>query len=251
MAEQLGRMTVNNPVTGYNQAYNGQDGRYGLLAQYPAGLNARTVPNEYLDLAAFSLPASTPSMGMGMGMGGMYAASMSPVSPFNQAYSGFQRIPGYGAMNPLGGSPQQQLVSYGYNPLAYGQGYSPGQAPGFGAGYGAGYGAGNGSRYDQQMVAAREMSSMSPMSRFGRRPSFRSPGQINRGRHTNNSAAGHHNHVEIDRIRQGVDVRTTVSASTRYFQLLMIKGHAAQHSQQGRPGHVEGDCRRVVPRQGM
>ena len=38
-----------------------------------------------------------------------------------------------------------------------------------------------------------------------------------RGRQYPNSAAGHHNHVDIGRIRQGIDVRTTVSLHSNPF----------------------------------
>ena len=65
-------------------------------------------------------------------------------------------------------------------------------------------------------------------------------GQQKRGqgqviRRYNENPAGHHNVVDIDRIRQGTDVRTTVSHSSFPFTESgshSIADHASQHSQQ-------------------
>ena len=51
----------------------------------------------------------------------------------------------------------------------------------------------------------------------GRRPAIKgsqghvSQGNMTRGRQHTSSAAGHHNQVDTERIRRGIDVRTTVS----------------------------------------
>jgi hypothetical protein len=62
------------------------------------------------------------------------------------------------------------------------------------------------------------------------------PQQSMRGRQFPNPAAGHHNHVDIHRIKQGIDVRTTVSplsTSFRHCKAYSISGYAPQHPQQG------------------
>ena len=53
---------------------------------------------------------------------------------------------------------------------------------------------------------------------FFNRPSIRRQNAVkvpHRGRQYPNSAAGHHNHVDVHRIKQGIDVRTTVSTFLR------------------------------------
>lgn len=54
----------------------------------------------------------------------------------------------------------------------------------------------------------------------------------NRGRQYSNSGAGHHNHVDIHRIKQGIDVRTTVRTpiySITGYAANFILGHASEH----------------------
>jgi len=57
------------------------------------------------------------------------------------------------------------------------------------------------------------------------------------------NAAGHHNHVDVTRIREGIDVRTTVSIIHLSFtyRKLTLPDHATQHPQQGGPGDAEAD----------
>jgi len=70
----------------------------------------------------------------------------------------------------------------------------------------------------------------------------------------NNSTASSHNYVDVDKIHEGADVRTTV----RLFDLetyspfecarciyLRTPGHASQHSQQTFTGTTEGNRRRI------
>jgi hypothetical protein len=61
------------------------------------------------------------------------------------------------------------------------------------------------------------------------------------------SAAGHHNHVDVNRIREGIDVRTTVSYKpgphqTSLARLTNTLDHATEHPQQGRSSNVEAHC---------
>ncbi len=57
--------------------------------------------------------------------------------------------------------------------------------------------------------------------------------RVNRSPYFNN--AGHHNHVDVNRIRDGIDVRTTVCPL--YYLLILLSltriDHAAEHPQQG------------------
>jgi hypothetical protein len=55
--------------------------------------------------------------------------------------------------------------------------------------------------------------------------------RINRSPHHN--AAGHHNHVDIQRIRDGIDVRTTVRSPVVFIALLELRvtDHAPKHPQ--------------------
>jgi hypothetical protein len=59
--------------------------------------------------------------------------------------------------------------------------------------------------------------------------------------HNNN-----HNVVDVNRIREGIDVRTTVCSSHFSHQAaqfnLTLTDHVAQHPQQGGSGHVEANC---------
>lgn len=88
----------------------------------------------------------------------------------------------------------------------------------------------------QQDYVPRAMAFRSPPD--GRRQNAM---RVNRSPFYN--VAGHHNHVDINRIRDGVDVRSTVSRilvkGTFQTPSNNIADHAPQHPQQGRPAHVE------------
>lgn len=58
-----------------------------------------------------------------------------------------------------------------------------------------------------------------PMPMYGRGDARRQNAtRVNRSPHTN--AASHHNHVDIHRIREGIDVRTTVSNSVKVLMIV-------------------------------
>lgn len=60
-------------------------------------------------------------------------------------------------------------------------------------------------------------------------------------RSTYHSTTTHHNHVDINRIRDGIDVRTTVGSSSIYLRNpadFFPADYASQHSQQGRSSHA-------------
>ena len=63
------------------------------------------------------------------------------------------------------------------------------------------------------------------------------------------SMATHHNHVDVVRIREGIDVRTTVSPRPPNLPcetpILTGPDNASKHPQQGRPSNVEAHRRRV------
>jgi len=71
--------------------------------------------------------------------------------------------------------------------------------------------------YDQRSMAGMYGSVSTQPRDFGlERPSSRRQNAVkipHRSRNANAAANGHHNHVDIGKIRQGSDVRTTVSIS--------------------------------------
>lgn len=73
-------------------------------------------------------------------------------------------------------------------------------------------------------------------------PVARTPqGQL-RGRGTSNPAASHHNHVDINKINAGLDVRTTVSVQSfpqACSFLIFFLGDVEKHPKQGRSSHVK------------
>lgn len=59
-----------------------------------------------------------------------------------------------------------------------------------------------------------------------------------------NNSANHHNYVDINRIRDGIDVRTTVRINLLFaVRRLKREDYASKHSQQSGPGHVEENHR--------
>jgi hypothetical protein len=76
---------------------------------------------------------------------------------------------------------------------------------------------------------------------------FRSDGRrqnatrITRSQYNNST---NHNYVDINRIRDGIDVRTTVRVNQRFMvQRLMKEDYASQHPQQSGPGYAEENYR--------
>lgn len=59
------------------------------------------------------------------------------------------------------------------------------------------------------------------------------------------SAASHHNHVDIGRIRDGIDVRTTVSKPGLFYVSLILTrlDHASKYPEQGRSSNAEAHHR--------
>lgn len=67
--------------------------------------------------------------------------------------------------------------------------------------------------------------------------------RVGRGGGSYHGIPTHHNHVDIHRIREGTDVRTTASLSSLLSEgdagLSPDPDHASEHPEQGRPGHAQ------------
>ena len=91
----------------------------------------------------------------------------------------------------------------------------------------------------------------SQQQQVGYRTEFRSPPR--RRFNSNRDPSGQRNTVDIDRIRRGTDVRTTVSvrALSNSFGLQNIADitldHVAQHPEQGHTGALRGEWRCPAP----
>jgi hypothetical protein len=156
------------------------------------------------------------------GLGSVYVPSV--VNSFQRAYA-----PGVHSQTNLG---QVETRFHSFTPHAYPQGGFLQQ--GFGSStnlrqsqFGNEFGY-----YNQGLqVQSRDLEHYD--RRTGRRP-FIPKAQHARGRQHPNTAHSHHNHVDIAKIRQGIDVRTTVS--TMIILLCSPKanksGHAPQYSEQ-------------------
>ena len=109
-------------------------------------------------------------------------------------HSGFDHIHGSVAVNPNGFNQQ------GHNQLGYHHEGFPPHNHGHGFGYST-----------PQSFSNHRDSNYFNRSNGRRQNAVRASQQSMRSRQFPNPAAGHHNHVDIHRIRQGIDVRTTVS----------------------------------------
>jgi hypothetical protein len=73
------------------------------------------------------------------------------------------------------------------------------------------------------LTVSNNQSPSRPMPMYGRPDARRQNAtRVNRSPHSN--AAGHHNHVDIHRIREGIDVRTTVCSSVE--ATVVLANHA-------------------------
>jgi hypothetical protein len=156
---------------------------------------------------AFALPPDT----VPVVMSGLYTPSR--IASFQQSYAGSIHGQPY-----LGGNGFSAFTSPGYNDQPYAQNGL--EMHGF-----------NTSAFQQNNHP--EFGYFSPRSPVSSRDLgvFNRPGgrrqiaakvphhSTTRGRQYSNPAACHHNHVDIHRIRQGIDVRTTVSIMFIYFGL--------------------------------
>ena len=194
--EGLGQMSLNNSQAPH---FHGSTELFAGTAQSPTALYMASN-------AAFTILANT----VPVVMGGLY--SPSPITSFQQSYSGAMNRQPY-----LGGSGFNAFASPGYYNQAYAQngldlhgfnvsGFQHNNHPDFGF------------LNPQSPVSLRDLGAFN-QSGGRRQNAIKVPHHsMTRGRQYSNPAAGHHNRVDIHRIRQGIDVRTTVSAAIFSFE---------------------------------
>ncbi|TAQ90445.1 hypothetical protein B7494_g1292 [Chlorociboria aeruginascens] len=185
ISDILGQMSLSAHQTP-RYPHNGDP--FGPSVASPSALSYMTTNSPY------GLPPNT----LPVVMNGMY--SPSPMVPFPQGYSSPQ---GHHNDDSFNGFPS----SITYNPAMFAQnGFRGGfNHQGF-------YSQAHRQDFSYRPNIPSTPYAMAQYHRHGRRQNnTRGPhNQMNRSRNFNNPAAGHHNHVDINRIRQGIDVRTTV-----------------------------------------
>lgn len=212
LGDRFGRMSLASaPVSRFGSHNVGSpEARVNMPGGFGSVIGNRPVSMPYIGSTTYAMSPPVPAMNT------MFPGT--PTFPYDQATIQRQAMYNDGSLSPLGYGSQH----YPYSPIGYAQdlGYGP------------------------QSVSPRDYAQLS-RSGGGRRQVIKSPqGHLIRGRHHSNSASGHHNHVDTQRIHQGIDVRTTVSACTTTFiersGCLRYIGDASQYTKQGRSGHVEG-----------
>lgn len=185
ISDALGRVSVNEVQT---PRYSGS----AMRAQVPP-------PMTFMPSSA---PFSLPGGGVPVMMNGLYNPTpMAP--PLPQPFMGIYRQPQVGGNGHAPFSPYQMQGEYsltgfnrvGFQPQNFRHDfsyYSPGPT-GSSPGGGLSFGRPGGRRQNAVKV-----------TQF-------------RGRNHSNPSTGHHNHVEIERIRAGSDVRTTASTLMQYI----------------------------------
>ncbi|KAM3073805.1 hypothetical protein ACMFMG_008430 [Clarireedia jacksonii] len=188
LSDALGQLSIHNNV--HTPRFPANNPLFNTGSPNPTGI-------PYLAANPFGLqPTSVPYV-----LNSLYSAS--PITPFQPAFPGsLQRQP------QIADSGYDAFVSPGFSPQAFSAGAfaQPGlnrlsttpQCYNQGFGY-----------LPQTPANSRDIAQFNRGSNR-RQNAVRTPQGQMRGRQNSNQATGHHNHVDINRIEQGIDVRTTV-----------------------------------------